>query len=99
MSKNGRATPQRYPTITPALTCRDAAKAIDFYKKALGAKEISRMEGPDGKIGHAELQIGDSKFMLSDEYPQMASAPDPNSKSAPSSYLFIYSTDGKNVLT
>jgi PhnB protein len=96
MANTVRAIPEGYHTITPALTCRDAAKAIDFYKKALGAKEINRMEGPDGKIGHAELQIGDSKFMLSDEYPQMASAPDPNSKSAPSSYLFIYSSDVDN---
>ncbi len=80
MANNVRAIPEGYHSITPALTCRDAAKAIDFYKKALGAKEIHRMQGPDGKIGHAEMQIGDSKFMLSDEFPSMASAPDPNSK-------------------
>ncbi|HEY2351823.1 MAG TPA: VOC family protein [Candidatus Acidoferrum sp.] len=92
MAKNVRAIPEGYHTITPALTCKGAAKAIDFYKKALGAKEINRMEGPDGKIGHAELQIGDSKFMLNDEFPGMATAPE-NSKSTPSSYLFIYTED------
>jgi len=62
MANNVRAIPEGYHTITPALTCRDAAKAIDFYKKALGAKEISRMEGPGGKIGHPKKQIGDPKF-------------------------------------
>src|SRR6202048_4998519 len=93
MANNVRAIPEGYHTITPALTCRGAAKAIDFYKQAFGAKEIHRMEGPDGKIGHAEMQIGDSKFMLNDEFGSMASAPDPNSKSAPSSYLFLYFED------
>jgi PhnB protein len=87
-----KAIPEGYHAITPALTCKDAAKAIEFYKKALGAKEINRMEGPGGKIGHSELQIGDSKFMVSDEFPGMATSPDANSK-APSSYLFIYSAD------
>ncbi len=87
------AVPEGYHTITPALTCKDAVKAIDFYKQALGAKELSRMEGPGGKIGHAELQIGDSKFMISDEFPGMSSGPDPDAKSGPSSYLFIYTDD------
>lgn len=87
------AVPDGYHTITPALTCKDAAKAIDFYKKALGAKEISRMEGPGGVIGHAELQIGDSRFFISDVFPGMSSAPDAGGKSAPSSYLFIYIED------
>jgi PhnB protein len=92
MTNNVSAIPKGYHSITPALTCKDAAKAIDFYKEALGATEISRMEMPGGKIGHAELQIGDSKFFLNDEYPGMASAPDPNSKSAPIS-LFVYTED------
>jgi PhnB protein len=92
MTNNVSAIPKGYHSITPALTCKDAAKAIDFYKEALGATEISRMEMPGGKIGHAELQIGDSKFFLNDEYPRMASAPDPNSKSAPIS-LFVYAED------
>jgi PhnB protein len=87
------AVPDGYHTITPALTCKDAAKAIDFYKNALGAKEISRMEGPGGMIGHAELQIGDSKFFISDVFPGMSSAPETGGKSAPSSYLFIYTQD------
>ena len=92
MANNVHAIPEGYHSITPALTCKNAAKAIDFYKEALGAKEINRMEMPGGMIGHAELQIGDSRFFVSDEYPGMSTGPDPNAK-APSSYLFIYTDD------
>ena len=90
MTKNVQAVPEGYHTLTPALTCKNAAQAIDFYKKALGAKEINRMEMPGGMIAHAELQIGDSKLFISDEFPGMASAPDPNSKSVPAVYIFLY---------
>jgi uncharacterized glyoxalase superfamily protein PhnB len=58
-------------TITPSLVIRDAAKAIEFYKRALGAKENSRFPGPDGKIMHASMTIGDSPFYIVDENPQM----------------------------
>lgn len=64
-----RAVPEGHHTITPHLVVRDAAKAIDFYKKAFGAREINRMAMPDGKILHAELQIGDSMLYLADEFP------------------------------
>lgn len=56
-------------TVTPYLTVRDAATAIDFYKRAFGAKERDRMTAPDGKIMHAAIQIGDSHLFLSDEFP------------------------------
>jgi PhnB protein len=92
MANDVRAIPEGYHSITPALTCKNAAKAIDFYKQALGAREIARMEMPGGIIGHAELQIGDSRFFVSDEFPGMSAAPDPNAK-APSGYLFIYTED------
>lgn len=84
-----RAIPEGFHTITPSIVCKNAANAIDFYKAVFYAKEINRMPGPGGSIGHAELQIGDSRLMLSDEFPGMATAPGPNS--APSSYLFVYS--------
>src|SRR3982751_3773517 len=61
------AIPPGYYSITPYLVVSDAARAIDFYKQAFGAHELSRMGGPGGKIGHAELKIGDSILMLSDE--------------------------------
>ena len=56
-------------TITPYLTYRDAAAAIDFYKRAFGATELMRLAEPSGKIGHAELKIGEAMFMIADEYP------------------------------
>jgi uncharacterized glyoxalase superfamily protein PhnB len=60
-------------TITPHLVVDGAADAIEFYKKAFGAEELMRMPGPDGKLGHAMLRIGDSMLMLADEYPQWES--------------------------
>jgi PhnB protein len=66
MAKAKKAVPDGYHTITPQLTLDDAPKAIEWYKKALGAEEVSRSTGPDGKIMHAELRIGDSRFMVND---------------------------------
>jgi len=65
-----KAIPDGYHSITVYLALRDAAKAIDFYKAALGATELYRLPGPGGKIAHAEVQIGDSRVMLSDEMPE-----------------------------
>ena len=62
--------PDGYHTVTPYITCKGAAKALDFYKTAFGAKEIMRYD-MGGTIGHAEFRIGDSVVMLSDEFPQM----------------------------
>lgn len=64
---NVKAIPQGYTTLTPSITVSDAPKAIEFYKKALGATERMRMEGPDKKILHAEIQIGTAILMLNDE--------------------------------
>lgn len=63
--------PDGYHTVTPYLIVKGAAEAIDFYKKALGATELFRMPGPDGKIMHAEIKIGDSPVMLADECAEM----------------------------
>ena len=63
--------PKDYSSVTPYLVVNNAAKAIDYYKKVFGATEVMRMPGPDGKIGHAELQIGNSRVMLADENPSM----------------------------
>ena len=84
--------PEGYHTITPYLAVDDAAKAIDWYKKAFGAKERMRMEGPGGKIGHAELEIGDSLVMLSDPFPQASSKP-PKQLGGTSGGVFMYSED------
>jgi PhnB protein len=64
-------TPDGYHTATPYLIVNGAAAAIEFYKKAFGATELFRMDAPGGKIGHAEIQIGDSRIMLADEFPEM----------------------------
>ena len=67
MAKARHAVPEGHHTLTPHLILDDAARAIDWYKKALGAVEVMRSAGPDGKIMHAELRIGDSLIMLNDE--------------------------------
>jgi len=63
--------PKGYHAVTPYLSVQGAAGAIAFYKKVFGAKEIMRMLGPGGTIGHAEIQVGDSRIMLADEFPEM----------------------------
>jgi PhnB protein len=78
--------------VTPYLAVDDAAKAIDFYKEAFGAEEFVRMPGPDGKIAHAELQIGDSKLMLSDPFPQSNVRP-PSERGGPTASVFLYVED------
>ena len=63
--------PEAYHTVTPYLIIEGAAAAIEFYKKAFGAQELFRFPAPEGKIGHAEIKIGDSPIMLADAYPDM----------------------------
>src|SRR5256885_17237899 len=66
MAKAKRAVPEGYHTVTPALILDDAAAAVDWYKKALGAEELARALGPDGKIMHGEIRLGDSRVMVND---------------------------------
>jgi len=66
MAKAKKAVPEGFHTVTPALTLDDCATAIDWYKKALGAEELTRSAGPGGKLMHAEIRIGDSRVMMSD---------------------------------
>jgi PhnB protein len=70
MAKPGKPVPDGYHTITPYFAVRGAAEAIAFYKKAFGAEERSIMKGPDGKIMHAELNIGNSILMMGEECPE-----------------------------
>ena len=65
--------PDGYHALTPAIICRHAAEAIDFYQRAFGATVRHNMSMPDGKVMHAELQIADSAFMISDEFPEWGS--------------------------
>jgi PhnB protein len=84
--------PQGFHPVTPYLIVRDGARALDFYKRAFGAAERMRMPQPDGKIGHAEITIGDSIIMLSDENPDMGFR-GPQSLGGSSVMLLIYVTD------
>jgi PhnB protein len=63
--------PAGYHSVTPYLIVSGAARAIEFYKKAFGAAEVLRLQSPDGKVGHAEVKIGDCHIMLADEFPEM----------------------------
>ena len=84
--------PEGYHSLQIYLAVEDAAKAIDFYKEAFGAEETIRMPGPDGKIAHAELQIGDSKLMLSDPMPQSSVRP-PSERGGTTASIFMYVDD------
>jgi PhnB protein len=84
--------PEGYHTVTPYLAVDDAAAAIEYYTKVFGAKETVRMDGPDGTIGHAELDVGDSKIMLSDPFPQASTKP-PKELGGTSASVFMYVED------
>jgi PhnB protein len=92
-----KPVPQGFHTVTPYLCVKGAAKAIDFYKKALGAQERYRMEGPDGKtVAHAEIVIGNSIVMLSDEMPEQGNRSPATLKATPVSFI-IYVQDADAV--
>jgi PhnB protein len=84
--------PEGYHTLSPYLAVEDANQAIDYYKKAFGAKERVRMEAPGGAIGHAEIEIGDSVVMLSDPFPQSSTRP-PKELGGSSVSVFMYVED------
>jgi len=90
MAGNVKAVPQGMNTITPHLVVRDAAKAIDFYKKAYGAEVRGVHQTPDGKVMHAELMIGNSMVFLADEFPGMGNCKSPQSMGGTSITLNLY---------
>jgi PhnB protein len=87
--------PEGYHSITPYLTVRGADRAIDFYRRAFGAEELFRLNGPDGKtVMHAELKIGDSRFFLGDEVPGMdGRSPETLGGSPSGIYLYVKDVD------
>jgi PhnB protein len=87
-----KAIPEGYSSVTPYLAVDDAAAAIEFYKRAFDGKERGRMEAPGGKIGHAELEIGDAVVMLSDALPQFSTRP-PTELGGTSVGVFLYVED------
>src|SRR4051794_31614159 len=84
--------PEGYGTVTPFLVIDRAAEAIDFYKKAFGARERMRMDTPDGRIGHAEIEIGDGLVMISDAFPQ-ATTKAPTELGGTTAGVFLYVED------
>ena len=90
MAKAKNAVPEGHHTVTPQLTLDNAAQAIDWYKKALGAEEVARAVGPDGKIMHAEIRIGDSLIMLNDA---MGGGKGPRAIGGSPASLWIYVED------
>ncbi len=89
MAKSTQAIPKGHHSVTPSIMVAGAARAIDFYKKALGAEELSRFPGPDGSIMHAEIRIGDSPIMLGDEMPEQG-AKGPKAYGGTPVSLFVY---------
>jgi uncharacterized glyoxalase superfamily protein PhnB len=92
MAKAAKAVPSGYHTITPALTLDNAPQAMEWYKKAFGAEEVGRHAGPDGKIMHAELKIGDSRFMMNDAM-MGAKAPHALGGSPATFWLYVENSD------
>src|SRR5947208_1807592 len=92
MTSTIKPIPEGYHTVTPYLSIKGATDALDFYKRAFGATELLRMPAPGGKVGHAELQIGDSRIMLADEFPEMpdAVAKSPKTLGGVSMSLMLY---------
>src|ERR1051325_4284021 len=88
--------PQGYSSLTAYLIVKGAAAAIDFYKKAFGATESMRMPMPDGRVGHAELMLGDSVLMLADEFPE-ADAISPQALGGTTVGLMIYVDDADSM--
>ena len=87
-----KPVPEGYHTASCYLAVEDAARAIDFYARAFGAKELVRMEGPGGMVAHAELELGDSRIMLSDPFPQASTRP-PKELGGTSASVFLYVED------
>lgn len=89
-----RPVPEGFSTVTPYLIVKGANEAIEFYKKAFGAEEIQRMDGPNNTIMHAELQIGTSRLMMADEFPEMGfKGPNTLGGSAVSLHLYVEDVD------
>lgn len=94
MQKKVKAIPEGHRTVTPYLAIRNGAKALEFYKKAFGATEAYKLMMPDGRLGHAEIRLGDSMVMLSDEFPEYGGkAPDTLGGSPVSIHLYVEDVD------
>ena len=96
MPKSVKPIPEGYHAITPNLVCRNAARAIEFYKTAFGATEITRAPGPNGTVMHAELKIGDSIFFVNDSMSKTP-IPSPDPGGTNPMYIHLYVTDADAI--
>lgn len=97
MARDISPIPTDRPRLGPYITVDDGAAAIDFYRRAFGAEEMSRMADPNGRVGHAEIRIGDAVIMLSDEYPEHG-ARSPKSIGGSPVMLHLYVEDADAVV-
>jgi len=94
MSTKVKPVPDGHRTVTPYLAIKNAAKALDFYQRAFGAVESYKLMMPDGRVGHAEIRLGDSLIMLADEFPEYGGkAPDTLGGSPVSMHLYVEDVD------
>ena len=93
MTGKVKPIPEGYHTATPYLIIKDAASAMEFYKKAFGATELERITDPDGKVRHGEIKIGDSPFMIADEHPEYPDWLSPISRGGTPVHIYLYVED------
>jgi PhnB protein len=96
MTKQVKPVPEGYHSVTPYLVVHDAARALDFYQRVFGAKEVMRMNNPQGRVGHAEIKIGDSLIMLAEETPN-SGVRSPQSLNGSTVSIFVYFEDVDSV--
>jgi len=99
MKRSTKPIPEGLHSVTPYLTVRNGAKALEFYKRAFGAKELHRMPSPDGRLMHAAIQIGDSQIFLSDEFSEMPTSRSPETLNGSPVTILIYVPDVDSVFS
>jgi len=97
MTSRAKPVPEGYHTATPYLILKDAAAAIEFYKRAFGAVELERIPAPGGRIGHAEIKIGDSPCMMTDENPDFPDYKSPVSRGGSTTHIYLYVEDADKI--
>lgn len=93
MTKAVKAVPEDFHTVTPYMIVNGAAAAMDFYEKVFGAVEVHRQAGPDGKVRHGQIRIGDSMIMIADEFPEFPDWRGPEARGGSPMHLYLYVDD------
>lgn len=93
MTKNVKPIPEDFHSATPYMIIKGAAEAIDFYKKVFGATEVTRLCGPDGKVRHGQIKIGNSMIMIADEFPEFPDWRGPEARGGSPMHVYLYVED------